>query len=62
MTTRRRFTGEFKAKVALEALCGDKTTQEVAVRHNVHPNQVSTWKQRTVEGMKEVFSKGARRT
>ena len=41
MTTRRRFTGEFKAKVALEALRGDKTIQEIAARHKVHPNQVS---------------------
>ena len=46
MSTRRRFTGEFKAKVALEALRGDKTIQEISARHKVHPNQVSTWKQR----------------
>ena len=58
MSTRRRFTGEFKAKVALEALRGDKTIQEIAMRHKVHPNQVSTWKQRAVEGMREVFTKG----
>ena len=32
MSTRRRFTGEFKAKVALEALRGDKTIQEIAMR------------------------------
>lgn len=62
MSTRRRFSGDFKAKVALEALRGDKTIQEIAVRHKIHPNQVSTWKQRAVEGMKEVFSKGAERT
>jgi transposase-like protein len=61
MSTRRRFSGEFKAKVALEALRGDKTIQEIAARHKIHPNQVSTWKQRAVEGMKEVFSKGAER-
>ena len=61
MSTRRRFTGEFKAKVALEALRGDKTIQEIATRHKVHPNQVSTWKQRAVEGMREVFTKGAER-
>jgi transposase len=42
MTTRRRFTGEFKARVALEALRGDKTVQEIASKHKVHPNQVST--------------------
>ena len=58
MTTRRRFTGEFKAKAALEALRGDKTIQEIAVRHKVHPNQVSVWKQRAVEGMKEVSRRG----
>ena len=62
MSTRRRFSGDFKAKVALEALRGDKTIQEIATRHKVHPNQVSTWKQRAVEGMKEVFSKGAERS
>ena len=50
--------GEFKAKVGLEALRGDKTIQEIAVWHKVHPNQVSVWKQRAVEGMKEVFTKG----
>ena len=38
MSARRRFTGEFKAKVALEALRGDKTVQEIATRHKVHPN------------------------
>ena len=61
MSTRRRFSGDFKAKVALEALRGDKTIQEIAARHKIHPNQVSTWKQRAVEGMKEVFTKGAER-
>ena len=49
MTTRRRFTSEFKAKVALEALRDDKTIQ------------VTAWKQRAGEGMKEVLSKGAER-
>ena len=62
MSTRRWFTGEFKAKVALEALRGDKTIQEIATRHKVHPNQVSTWKQRAVERLSEVFSKGAERS
>jgi transposase-like protein len=38
MTTRRRFTAAFKARVALEALRGDKTIQEIATRHKVHPN------------------------
>jgi transposase len=59
MTTRRRFTGEFKAGVALEALRGDKTVQEIAARHQVHPNQVSAWKRQAVDGLSEVFSNGA---
>jgi transposase-like protein len=59
MTKRRKFTAEFKAKVALEALRGDRTIQEIAARHKVHPNQVSTWKRQAMDGLGEVFSNGA---
>ena len=58
MTARRRFTAEFKARVALAALRGDKTIQEIAARHKVHPNQVSSWKRQAVEGLGAVFSNG----
>ena len=58
MTKRRRFTADFKARVALEALRGDKTVQEIASKHKVHPNQVSTWKRQAVDGLGEVFSNG----
>ena len=58
MIKRRRFTADFKAKVALEALRGDKTIQEMATRHKVHPNQVSAWKRQAVEGLGAVFSNG----
>jgi transposase-like protein len=61
MTTRRRFTADFKAKVALEALRGDRTIQEIASKHKVHPNQVSTWKRQAVNGLGAVFSNGAER-
>ena len=43
-TRRRRFTAEFKKKVALEALRGADTVQAIAARHEIHPNQVSAWK------------------
>ena len=59
MTKRRRFTADFKAKVALEALRGDKTIQEIAARHKVHPNQVSAWKRQAMDGLSAVFSNGA---
>ena len=61
MTKRRRFTAEFKARVALEAFRGDKTIQEIAAKHKVHPKQVSTWKRQAVEGLGEVFSNGVDR-
>ena len=61
MTARRRFTADFKAKVALEALRGDKTIQEIAGRHKVHPNQVSAWKRQAMDGLGAVFSNGAER-
>ena len=56
MGTRRRFTADFKARVALEALRGDKTIQEIATKHKVHPNQVSTWKRQAIDGLGDVFS------
>ena len=37
MAKRRKFTDQFKAKVALEALRGDKTVQEIAAKHQLHP-------------------------
>ena len=61
MTTRRRFTGDFKAKVALEALRGDRSIQEIATRNKVHPNQVSTWKRQAMDGLGAMFSNGADR-
>ena len=58
MAKRRIFRDQFKAKVALEALRGDKTVQEIAAKHQLHPNQVSTWKRQAIDGMADVFSGG----
>lgn len=41
---RRRFTGTFKAAVVLEALEGKQSVQELAERHQLHPNQIRNWK------------------
>ena len=62
MTRRRRFTSDFKARVALEALRGDQTIQEIASRHKVHTNQVSTWKRLAMDGLGTIFSNGTDRT
>ena len=58
---RRKFTAAFKSKVALEALREDKPISAIASRHGVHPNQVSSWKRKAVEGMQETFSAGPER-
>jgi transposase len=58
MAKRRIFTDAFKARFALEALRGDKTVQEIAAKHQLHPNQVSTWKRQAIDGMADVFSGG----
>ena len=61
MAKRRKFTEQFKAKVALEVLRGDKTIQQIASQHKVHPNQVSAWKRQAMDGLGAVFSNGAER-
>ena len=58
MTKRRRFSAEFKARVALEALVGDRTMAELAKKHGVHPNMIALWKRQAREGLPEVFLKG----
>lgn len=56
MSTRRKFTAEFKAKVALEAFGGGSTLAQLATKYGVHPNVVSSWKRQAQVGMVDVFS------
>ena len=56
---RRRHEPEFKARVALEALKGVKTIQQIAKEYEVHPVQVSDWKKTMQEGVAGVFERGA---
>ncbi|MCT8971802.1 integrase core domain-containing protein [Microbaculum marinisediminis] len=58
MAKRREFADQFKAQVALEALRGDLTDQEIATEHQMHPNQASTWERQAVEGIADVFARG----
>ena len=52
---RRKFSAEFKAKVAIEALKERETLQELALRFELHPNQISQWKQEFIENSSQVF-------
>ena len=53
--TRRNHTPGFKAQVALAAIRGDKTLAELAEHFEVHPNQISEWKQQFAASAADVF-------
>jgi transposase len=57
-TSRRKHSPAFKAKVALEALRGDKTIAEMASQYEVHPNQITQWKKILAEDATGLFEKG----
>ena len=53
---RKRYSAEFKAKVAMEALRGELTTAQLAAKHGVHQTVIGDWKRQAVEGLVTVFS------
>jgi transposase-like protein len=57
--SRKKFTPEFKAKVALDAVRGEKTIAELAVQYELHPNQIQTWKKALQDNAVAAFQKGA---
>ena len=59
MTRKRRsFSGAFKAKVALAACRGDKTTAQLAAEYEVHVGQITAWKKQLLEGAPGLFADG----
>jgi transposase-like protein len=54
---RKRYDKEFKAKVALEALKGEKTMQELAITYSVHPTMIALWKRQLMENAAALFEK-----
>ena len=59
--TRRNHSAAFKAKVALEAIAGEKTLGELAQHYEVHPNQITTWKRQLTVSAAGVFGKSSSR-
>ena len=53
---RQRYSAEFKAKVALEAIRGELTVAQLVAKHGVHQTLINAWKRQAVEGMAGVFS------
>ena len=58
MAQRRRHGGVFKARVAVEAIAGHKTVNEIAGAYEVHPSQVAKWKAEGLKRLPEVLSDG----
>ena len=55
--SKRTFSAEFKAKVAIEAIKEVKTISELAQIYQVHPNQISLWKKEFLSSAGKVFEK-----
>lgn len=58
---RRVFSAAYKAKVALAAARGDKTTAELASKFGIHSSQVTAWKKQLLSGAPELFVDGRKR-
>lgn len=56
MKNRRKFSKEFKAKVAVEAIKGQRTANEIAQEFGIHVSQVNEWKKHLVEGASGLFN------
>jgi putative transposase len=56
MSKRKQYSASFKARVALEAYKGEKTTAELSSQFKVHANQISKWKKQLIENSPELFN------
>jgi len=59
---KRQHAAGFKAKVALEALRGEKTIAQLVSEYGVHGNQIRQWKKKLLDGLPEIFSDRRRRS
>ena len=57
---RQKHAASFKAQVALAAVKGDKTVNELAGQHGVHPTLIHGWKKQLLAGAEEVFTNGSK--
>jgi transposase len=59
---RKSHTAGFKAQVALAAVKGDKTINELASLHGVHPTMIHAWKKQLLSNVEELFQSGVKRS
>lgn len=55
-TQRKTYSSEFKGKIAVEAIRGFSTINELAAEYGIHPNQISIWKAQLLQAVPGVFS------
>jgi transposase-like protein len=60
MAGKRKHTAAFKAQVALAAMKGDRTVNELAGQHGVHPTLIHAWKKQLLAGAEAVFADGVK--
>lgn len=58
MGQRKQYTAGFKAKVALEAIKGQRTVQQLGSIYGIHPNQITNWKKQLISEAAEIFTRG----
>ena len=61
MAQRKKFGKAFKAKIAIEAIKGEKTVNEIASIYEVHPNQVRQWKKQALESLPDAMADGRKK-
>ena len=57
---RKRYDKDFKAKIAIEAMKGEKTLQEIATQYEVHPNLIAQWKKQLISMAAQLFEKAGK--
>jgi transposase len=53
--TRKRYSADFKSRVALDAIKGEQTLAELSSKHGVHATMITAWKRQAIEGMAAAF-------
>ena len=56
---RSNHSPSFKGKVAMAAVCGDKTMPELAEQFDVHPNQIQDWRRKLLDQSGQLFGRGS---
>jgi transposase-like protein len=61
MTTRKQYSPKFKARVAIEAIRGEKTLNQLGSQFGVHPVQIAHWRRTALDHIADLFLDGRRR-